>query len=329
MSRNYYLFRLSAIGTNLETKMKKTILFILLAAFICTAAVAEPVLLRYRFTEGDEMYYGMQADTSGSLTTTIGSPGKSETKQEVPLDMTTAMTWRFDVKEVDKDGVATIVSTIEKYNLSKDGNAVVDYDASKKNDVDSAALPGMADMLVPLTMKMDPRGIISDVKGLEKTVGMSPDFDIKNLLSRMQMPLPEQPVDVGDKWTQKTNLGAGELEGAGAAQLVTHFEFIGYEEIKGIRCAKLHVKFQGDLSSIAGKMLGSATPGSVPDIDYMNIIFTGDIYFAPEAGVTVAVEFIMDQDISATMNIPLKGKSKSKPMHMLMNMSLKGFYSLQ
>lgn len=305
--------------------MRKTVLMLFAAVLFCAAAAAEPVQLRYRFTEGDVMYYGLEAETSGTLKTEMAAGEMSRANQEIPLDMTTGMTWRFDVKDVGEKGVATVVSTIEKYKLAKGGMIISSYEPGKGEE--GAAPPGMKAMLEPLTMKMDSRGIVHDVEGLQQAAALSADFDMKSLLSRLQMPLPEEPVDVGQKWTQETNLGADEIEGAGAAKLVSHYEFLGYETVKEIRCAKLHVDFQGDMSELAGEMMGGMSAPSAPEIDFMNISFSGDIYFAPDAGVTVAVEFVMDQDISAVMDVPAQGKVKK--MRIMMDMRLDGHYALQ
>ncbi|MFC1474641.1 hypothetical protein ACFLQK_01230 [bacterium] len=292
-------------------------LFLLLAA----AAAAEPVELRYRFTPGDHMEYIMTVGGEGEIEMVMTGAAK----KEIPVDMDILMRLSTDVKSVDDDGLALLESTITRYLISQGGEPMMDYSADKDPD-DEATAEMMKLFAEPLVMKVDDRGGVKEVSGMEKLAEISPQFDIAELLSRMQQPFPDHPVEIGETWTQSAAIGGG---GAGSEEqeITSNFEFVGYETVKDLNCVKIKTSFIGDMSGIMESMISQFPMAKNAQVEYLMMNLSGHMFFQPDAGILIAMEFNMKQDMAMTVDIALGKEAKTMKMKMTMNME--GVYELE
>jgi hypothetical protein len=187
----------------------------LLAAVVLSAigsTAGADTVLRWKFTAGQKREYVMVQ--------------KMAMKQEVmgrqietTLTQTMEMTW--EVKSVDKDGVADMVQTIDRIKLSMTapppiGN--IDLDTTKADD--AAAVPAVIKPMIdlfraisgsPFSSKITPRGELRDVKVPKKIVdavqaagpggAMFNEDSLKDMFGQSMIVFPEAAVAPGKSWT--------------------------------------------------------------------------------------------------------------------------------
>ena len=311
--------------------MKRTILAATALLLIVSAvASADPVKLRYKYSEGDTYVYSMSATGKGDMGMTFSGMGgdpDAEAYKEMPLQMELAMALETNVKDIRDDGLAVIESLISRYSVSQAGETVVDYNpAAGKKEGCPTELEEL--FMQPIEMKVDPQGGVSDISGLEKLRQIAPQFDMGRLVSQMQQPWPEKALDVGDKWTQElpflSNPDAGKTDAP-----LNHLECVDYEEGKGLNCAKITTRFSGDLSGMMEGMLsGMPMQGAEMKVQMMFMTMDGEIYFAPEEGILVGMEFTMSQQMHMSAQVPPQQGGPGS-VEMKMNMEMDGVYELE
>jgi hypothetical protein len=304
------------------------LVFILLA--FASAAIAKPVLLRYTFSPGDDLYYGMDATGTGRMESSVIDPdGAAQSGGEkIPLDIKLRVSLENSVDSIDKDGVATIRVILHEYRMSQGGADIINFNADSDSESSGEENKNNLKELYksPIVLKMDPLGKIESVSGVENFSGDISQSDMKTLLEESQHQFPEKPVDVGDSWTHEMNLDLGADAAAKEGAVTKKYKFVGYETVKDMRCAKIAFQAEGDLSTIF-----NALPLDVPaenlDVREMKISYSGNLYFAPDEGLLVAFEFTMNQYVNAVMSVDLN--SKPTKVGMKLDMALKGTYELE
>jgi hypothetical protein len=309
----------------------RIILLALVLILAATSANADPVLLRYRFSTGDVLIYSLEATGKGKLVTAIEDSrkdSKSPVSSTIPVNMTVKLSLETDVESMSGDNVATMLTRVTSYKLTQDGADVINLKPGDENkDSDNDIASPLKDLYKnPIRMEMDARGIIKKISGLEKLSETLPQMDIANLFEQTQHQLPEKPVDVGDKWTQEMNLDLSADKPGKTGKFKTNYEFIGYEDVKDLHCAKIRVKGAGDISDMLKSLLLDSQASNLK-VQNMNIGYEGDLYFAPDEGVLVAFDFTISQNIAALMDIQMD--KEKKHVDMKMDLTIDGYYELE
>jgi hypothetical protein len=186
-------------------------LLCLSAMMVVVSAVASAAgadtKLRWKFAKGEKLGYALSQKTSVSMEAT----GK---KMETSFTQAADMTW--EVKEIDKEGNALMVQTIDRFRfrMTVQGKEI-ELDTAKAEDPPGApeAMTKLFRALVgsPFTMKITPRGEIRDFKVparvLEafKTAGpdgamFGSEENLRNMAGQSLVPFPEAAVAPGKSW---------------------------------------------------------------------------------------------------------------------------------
>ena len=180
------------------------------------APVGAKTTLRWTFKEGEVLRYSMDQNTVA----TGQDPGGREIKETQGLIID--MTWT--VKAVDASGVASITQTIDRVRTSR----TAPFGKFSFDSKEAGSDPGVAGPMVKVlvgaefTVKMNPRGEVSDVKLSDKLLaslkgdnepagaqGPSSEAGLKNMIAQMVLPLAEAGVDVGETWKRSMAIPAG------------------------------------------------------------------------------------------------------------------------
>ncbi|HKI31353.1 MAG TPA: hypothetical protein VKA46_05770 [Gemmataceae bacterium] len=170
-----------------------------------TARGADNDALRYKFKEGEKLSY-----VTESKTTVEVDLGGDSVKPETTLVLD--MTW--EITKVDKDGRATVTSTLGRVRFSTDTpDGKKSYDTKEGKEPDDEFLKLLVRPLKDLvggqvTFTVDSRGQVDNVKpseAVEKVVKSRPflSADIVRLLAESPLTFPKDAPKKGDSWTQK------------------------------------------------------------------------------------------------------------------------------
>ena len=206
-------------------------------------ATGDKILLRLNVRAGQS--YDIRTTTDMKMTQVLpsaiaGKPtsGPGTPNGKIDIATVTTMTMRYDVLEVDPQGIATVKLTYsEIQNTTRTPNGDVVYDSTRPKPVSKASAP--LDQVYgsllgqSITMKIAPDGRISDVQGLENLMtrlmnsfqqpGMSPqavaamqktmkesfgDQFVKSAMQQTAVLYPEKPVGVGDSWPYRITVSS-------------------------------------------------------------------------------------------------------------------------
>jgi hypothetical protein len=227
------------------------------------------------------------------------------------------------------DNIATMLTRVTSYRLTQDGTDIINLKPGdeKKSTGDNDIASPLKDLYKnPIRMEMDARGFIKKISGLEKLSETLPQMDIANLFEQTQHQLPEKAVDVGDKWTQEMNLNLNGDSSGKNSKFNTNYEFIGYEDVKELRCAKIRVKGSGDISDILKSLMLDSQASNLK-VKNMDIGYDGELYFATDEGILVAFDFTISQNISAMMDVKID--KETEHINMKVDMAIDGYYELE
>ncbi len=222
------------------------------AGLLAGPSRAEPVL-RWKFTAGEKTPYALKMD----MTQAMGLAGNNiEIKTTQLIDMT----WK--VESVTTDGAAMMTQTIDRIRMEMTtqgpGAMSMKFDSAEKKKPE-----GLAAMLAPLfeglvgkpvSMKMTPRGEVSDIKipkemldafkklpGAEQMGGMFTEDGFKQMTSQAMLSLPEEAVKDGTTWTSASETKNPLL---GTQKLSTTYTYQGTEKRDGQELAKIGTQVQ-------------------------------------------------------------------------------------
>jgi hypothetical protein len=223
-------------------------------AVSASTAAAQPIALRYKWTQGETLTYRTVVRTTSSAT---GGPRGPET-----VEQTLSQTIKLTVAAVNPaDGSATLRHSVEAVSIdvntpggkiAYDSARPVGEDADPRVIAMSKTVGGMVGEAVSITVaatgavrRIDGAGRIADklIQALprdpmsgalaQNIKAMLSDDALRAALEQSFSRLPEQPVNIGDTWTAEQAVGAdatGKLlgkstftlkaiEGAGDAQV--------------------------------------------------------------------------------------------------------------
>lgn len=189
-------------------------------------ATAEPnqaqEALRWKFEPGEILRY--EFSQISALTVRGGEPAEERT-----VELTAALAWEIQAVE---NGTATISQSVERVRAQvKAGSQSVVFDSSKNQaeGPNASALSELygAVMAEPATLKINSRGQIIEAHVPEKVTealrgspfqaladggSLMSERGLKNMLSQVLPPLPEDPTSPGMPWNDRLEIGAGPLQ---------------------------------------------------------------------------------------------------------------------
>lgn len=170
---------------------------LIVMACLSASVAAEPVLLRYRFREGDIVRYAVQLRTDYTLQ--LGE------KKEAPYTAQSSIK-NYRVVSVGEDGSAQLeLMLLEKVRAEKSENGQVDtYDSTQP---DGPVPPFFNDMKAMvgrphLKLTASPTGGVSD---LEPLLGQ-PVAQMNEAAMDVLVRLPEEAVEIGGTWNDEFNV---------------------------------------------------------------------------------------------------------------------------
>ena len=257
-----------------------------------TVRPERPVALRtiaLAFTEGQTSSYRLAMTWDGTMST-------GGLDQPMKLDLGETITWT--VVDVARDGVATIRTEISDVTGSVNG----------------ISAPQGSTSVPAITMRIAPDGRVLDAGGLGfGSEGTSSGLGLPGM-GQVTPLLPDHTVSPGDTWD--THFSQPNPFGTGAFTYDAHSTLQGYEDVQGIRAARIRsvlqmpFDFDVDLAKLLGAM-GTAPTGStgLADIGNATFHYGGSGSFTQTAWVDLDAKQMLKTDSAGSfeMKISLAG----------------------
>ncbi len=199
-------------------KVKPAALCLSLLAVLLTGAIADEsradTLLRLKFNAGETIRYVIIQ----KMITTQKIEG-----MEIPMTATETIDMSWSVQSVDADKVASITQTIDRVRMKMESpqGIMIDYDSASDEEPEGPAkmFASVFKAMVnkPISMKVSPRGEVSDVHvpqamidgftklpGMEKMGSLFSEDTMKEMSGIGE--LPEKAVSKGDTWTDEKEI---------------------------------------------------------------------------------------------------------------------------
>ncbi|MBI5363810.1 MAG: hypothetical protein HZA53_11575 [Planctomycetes bacterium] len=246
---------------------------------------------------------------------TVSGPTEITTRNE------TAQVFAQNVKEVDKEGVATLACEWEAVRMKVEagGGVTIDYDSTDPKSTPPEGLAGFAKLVgLGFEMQVKQNGEIVRLKGMKEALdalfeGSDPGvavmkqmfqgiLDDDNMKRTFEATVwPEHELKEDEVWSRDVAMKLGPL---GEATLKYEYTFRGIVDEGGERCAKLDIavvmKFGDEIDT-------SNMPGAEQldiELDVKDSKGSGELYFAIDKGRLVRTT--MDQDVEFSMNMKAK-----------------------
>lgn len=206
----------------MSRRIRKPATWLLAAAVVacgvCSTVASAADQLRWKFKAGDSMHYQMVQDT----TMRTSSPDRTA---KTSIAQTIDLTWK--VTSVDANGVAAMIQTIDRMRIkanTPEGLLAVDSAAAKNEGPLATSMAPIFKAIIgaPFKLKMTPSGRIQDVEipaSAAEVLKSSPGLEsllsadsLKDMTAQASIPLPEEPVDAGDSWTDEKELAGTKLK---------------------------------------------------------------------------------------------------------------------
>jgi hypothetical protein len=226
------------------------------------------VLLRHRFTPGQTAQYTVTVSGSGNLQVSGIPIVQAPPTVSLLVNLTAGLTQ--ECTDVDAEGLASLglkyndlMMTFDVPNLVTSQLQVTE-DGTKLtvNGVERPAPEALGAFLgKALTIKMDDRGRIREVEGIQqvadalKSMGLE-GLDLVQLLQQQRGVLPEGPVKVGDTWDEHITIPLTSAGGRTDLDIALRYSFAGLVAEAGQQCAR--IDFTGTIA------LGQLGPLSLP-----------------------------------------------------------------
>ncbi len=275
----------------------------LLSSMLVVAQERE-VTLRFRFVPKQQLTYENRMEGEMAMSTQVMGQEVSFT-----LIMKGQTTDVHRVEEVDKEGVATIVTT-KRGRLS----------------MEAIGLPATADLPseqeIPPTrmrLKVDSRGKILEFKSEGETASprspvLQSGFQFQEIPSPVL--LPEKPVRVGDSWDASTALEMAMKDRTVKLDVKGQARLLAFEKVDGRDCAVLEVTTEvPDLSDLFTMNLPNVPEGAINTRSEGQA--TAKVWFDIANGLIVRRE----ETVNMTMNF-----SVSMPTGQSLSMSMQGIF---
>jgi hypothetical protein len=254
----------------------RSLLALALVVLVAGSAQADgkKLLLRYKFTPGETVRW--QVTNRVEFKTSV-----SGHTQRTSTLSTSVKAWA--AKEVDAAANATtLVNTVDHVNMRQQfsGRAEVEYDSSKDTQPPAGFEAVAASVGVPLSeFKLDNRGEMLTRSVLNRSPGFN---DSEN--RAITMPLPAEPVGVGDHWELPYPIRIPTESGA-----VVTVQARDYYKVESIT---------GTLVKIASETQ-ILSPVDRPDVRVKLVQQTGrgHVWFDAALGRVMRIELVVDDEV--------------------------------
>lgn len=303
--------------------LNRSLFLVALSTLALAPAQDAPVLLRWNLKVGEVLRYRM----------TVEQAMEMSVMPDAKMDQDMAMVLRQEVKQIGADGVATIDVSYEAVRMEVSGMASVSYDSTrtgedtKKNDATLGEMFGPM-LEVTLTMKLEPTGRISELKGVDAMLGkmlssvgkqnpaleqmLKGGFGEEQLRKMFEANVfPEKPLAKGDSWTRDF---VQEFPMLGTIKYVTENELAGVEERSGEPCARIAMEAKITLDP------SGPSPEMPMKLSMDECKGTGTMYFAVRSGRLIENEFSATMDMD--MSMPGAEEASGSPREMQMSLDL-------
>ncbi|HEX5270442.1 MAG TPA: DUF6263 family protein [Gemmataceae bacterium] len=198
--------------------------------------------MRFKFKAGEKVRYTTESRTLIEMTL-----GGETVKQETTLAID--MTW--EATQVDKDGRATVTSTLDRGRFSTDtAGGKMSYDTKEGKEPDDELFKLMVKPLRTLvggqvTFEMTPRGLVEKVKPSEEVEKLykGRNFMVVGIVQTLAAPplvLPVEAPRKSDSWTEKA--GTATTPATGPAALEVKYTYEGPVQRGGRQVEKISMK---------------------------------------------------------------------------------------
>jgi hypothetical protein len=294
------------------------LLLTILIATSARAADPETVSLEMRFSKGDVYVYALRMNMD------IASSIKQDNSQAKPMPMSMNMVieahMRMDIQDVSATGTANGEMRFTDVKLTTNNQTM------SSGSPDSPKGPLAALTKERMKFRMDKNGRTS--MEMPSSDAMAAKLGLSGMLEQLQPSLPDKPITVGETWEQTIDMSSllGGNSKSNQIPLKVKFNFVGFEKVKDIPCAKLEMSYKGDIKDLTSEVLERLSSKSATEktsIDKMSQDMKGTIYFAHEKGVFIGVEFELVQDSEIRVeSVSASGKSSTMQQHIRMKGSL-------
>ncbi|MGC9316999.1 MAG: hypothetical protein ACP5KN_03055 [Armatimonadota bacterium] len=294
-----------------------TVLAVVVLGTLCFAAVvaaqqdADRVLLRYRWTAGDELVWHVTSETTGTVLNRDHTQDPPQ-ESEVEIWSSATMPMTLVVEEVDAEGNGTIAFELGVMEIDMEAGGQQQYIRmdpeartmtinGEEAPVPEAMLAGLAE---PFRLILSPRGEVLDVM-VPEDFQMATGLQGVNLgqwmqlSQRWQLSFPEEPVGEGHCWGGAMTIPlAG--EGGPASDAVAVYRMAGRELAHGADCVRIEAMGALDFTELPSGLAGPAAAASnlETEIGSGHISMDGAFWFDPQAGQLVATDATITMDMT-------------------------------
>jgi hypothetical protein len=260
--------------------MLKSLSFILLSTVLVSQASTGGEKLRYQMSKGTTYRYKLTSDNS----TRIQQMG-----QEFAISSGGMFGVSLTVEDVGKDGELTCVGKVDT-NFSR-----IDSPMMKDTALVFKEVNGKRSRLTFTALGRTLNAVPIDTVQQTQAMAMLGGLNVTDILRRLLIELPEQPIGAGESW-KRTRPDTANVQGI---KLITKpdikYTVVGNEKISGFDCVKISVD-------------GTSSQYGSGSVQGMEIVFDGTVktkgtmYFAPKQGILVSVESTSsgDSNVSGT-----------------------------
>jgi hypothetical protein len=264
-------------STPMFRPLSKSLLLLLFAAVV-SQLFAGGEKLRYQMAKGSTYRYTLTAENNAKAQA-MGQEFNSSSASTFGISLA--------VEDVGKDGELTCIASIDKNTTSinspmmKDSALVIKEINGKRTRL----------TISPLGKTLSSTQI--DTIQPSQTMAMLGNFNVADLLRRLLLELPEQPVGTGDTW-KKTTPETLYVQGLKLIMKPDiQYKIEGTENVGGYDCVK--IAYEGTASQYG--------TGSRQGIDLVldgTVKTKGSAYFAQKEGILVSIESTSGNDMTVS-----------------------------
>ena len=260
--------------------MLKSLSFILLYTVLVSQASTGGEKLRYQMSKGTTYQYKLTSDNSMRI---------QQMGQEFAISRASMFGISLTVEDVGKDGELTCIGKVDT-NFSR-----IDSPMMKDTALVFKEVNGKRSRLTFTALGKTLNAVPIDTVQQTQAMAMLGGLDVTDILRRLLIELPEQPVGTDESW-KRTRPDTTNVQGI---KLITKpdikYTIVGNEKINGFDCVKISV--DGTSSQY-----GTGTAQGMEIVVDGTVKTKGTMFFAPKQGVLVSVESTStgDSNVSGT-----------------------------